>query len=112
MTAVLLTYPLDIIRARLAFQVAGEIVYTGIANAFYMIVTREGGFFALYKGIVPTMVGMAPYAGKAAPPKREHSVVLYTFVSLGSNETCMALRALAASGLGRLWPWPLRAVAV
>ena len=31
-TAVLLTYPLDTIRARLAFQVAGEHVYTGITN--------------------------------------------------------------------------------
>ena len=32
-TAVFLTYPLDTIRARLAFQVAGEVQYTGIVNA-------------------------------------------------------------------------------
>ncbi|KAK8743151.1 hypothetical protein OTU49_001564, partial [Cherax quadricarinatus] len=32
-TAVFLTYPLDTIRARLAFQVSGEHVYTGIVNA-------------------------------------------------------------------------------
>lgn len=32
-TAVFLTYPLDTIRARLAFQVSGEHIYTGIANA-------------------------------------------------------------------------------
>ena len=32
-TAVLLTYPLDTIRARLAFQVTGEHIYSGIANA-------------------------------------------------------------------------------
>lgn len=32
-TAVFLTYPLDTIRARLAFQVAGEHMYTGIINA-------------------------------------------------------------------------------
>lgn len=32
-TAVLLTYPLDTIRARLAFQVTGEHVYTGITHA-------------------------------------------------------------------------------
>lgn len=32
-TAVLLTYPLDTIRARLAFQVTGEHIYSGITNA-------------------------------------------------------------------------------
>lgn len=31
-TAVLATYPLDTIRARLAFQVTGEHVYTGIIH--------------------------------------------------------------------------------
>lgn len=31
-TAVALTYPLDTIRARLAFQVTGEHVYTGIMH--------------------------------------------------------------------------------
>ena len=31
-TAVTLTYPLDTIRARLAFQVTGEHVYTGILH--------------------------------------------------------------------------------
>ena len=32
-TAVTLTYPLDVIRARLAFQVAGEHLYVGIIHA-------------------------------------------------------------------------------
>ncbi len=64
MTAVLLTYPLDVIRARLAFQVAGENIYTGIAHAFKMIFTNEGGVRGLYTGIVPTLMGMVPYAGK------------------------------------------------
>ena len=59
----ILTYPLDVIRARLAFQVAGEILYTGVFDAFRVMMTQEGGFRALYKGIVPTMIGMAPYAG-------------------------------------------------
>ena len=64
MTAVMCTYPLDMIRARLAFQVAGEVFYTGIMDAFKVIFTQEGGIRALYRGIVPTMIGMAPYAGK------------------------------------------------
>lgn len=37
MTAVICTYPLDVIRARLAFQVTGELGYTGIGNAFQTI---------------------------------------------------------------------------
>ncbi|OAD56419.1 Graves disease carrier protein like protein [Eufriesea mexicana] len=49
-TAVILTYPLDIIRARLAFQVTGEHIY-------------EGGIRALYRGFWPTIFGMIPYAG-------------------------------------------------
>lgn len=51
------------IRARIAFQVSSDIHYTGLANAVQVIVTREGGLCALYKGIVPTMIGIAPYAG-------------------------------------------------
>lgn len=64
MTAVIFTYPLDVIRARLAFQVAGETFYTGIYDAFRVMLTQEGGLRALYRGIVPTMLGMAPYAGQ------------------------------------------------
>ncbi|CAH1400430.1 unnamed protein product [Nezara viridula] len=54
-TAVALTYPLDTIRARLAFQVTET--YTGIVH------TAEGGLRGLYRGFVPTLCGMIPYAG-------------------------------------------------
>ena len=60
----LFTYPLDVIRARLAFQVAGDELYQGIMHAFYTMFKTEGGIKAFYKGIVPTMLGMTPYAGK------------------------------------------------
>ena len=63
LTAVLCTYPLDVVRARLAFQVAGDELYQGIMHAFYTMFTKEGGVKAFYKGIIPTMLGMAPYAG-------------------------------------------------
>ncbi|XKL66439.1 hypothetical protein PGB90_009859 [Kerria lacca] len=62
-TAVTLTYPLDIIRARLAFQVSGNHVYNGIIHTAVSIVKQEGGIKALYKGYVPTLCGMFPYAG-------------------------------------------------
>ncbi|XP_015510575.1 solute carrier family 25 member 16 isoform X1 [Neodiprion pinetum] len=62
-TAVTLTYPLDTIRARLAFQVTGEHVYTGIAHTAASIFKQEGGIKALYRGFMPTICGMVPYAG-------------------------------------------------
>ncbi|XP_051883332.1 graves disease carrier protein isoform X1 [Pristis pectinata] len=62
-TAVVCTYPLDMIRARLAFQVKGEHKYTGIIDAFRVIYTQEGGFRGFYRGLTPTIIGMAPYAG-------------------------------------------------
>ncbi|XP_076599281.1 solute carrier family 25 member 16 isoform X2 [Chaetodon auriga] len=63
MTAVICTYPLDVIRARLAFQVTGHHRYTGIANAFHTVYLKEGGVLGFYKGLTPTLIGMAPYAG-------------------------------------------------
>ncbi|XP_014070653.1 graves disease carrier protein homolog [Salmo salar] len=63
MTAVICTYPLDVIRARLAYQVKGHHRYTGIGNAFHTIYLKEGGIPGFYKGLIPTLIGMAPYAG-------------------------------------------------
>ncbi|XP_069756988.1 solute carrier family 25 member 16 isoform X2 [Narcine bancroftii] len=62
-TAVVCTYPLDMIRARLAFQVKGEHKYAGIIDAFRVIYAKEGGFRGFYRGLTPTIIGMAPYAG-------------------------------------------------
>lgn len=63
LTAVSLTYPLDTIRARLAFQVTGEHKYTGILHTATTILKNEGGVKGLYRGFVPTLMGMVPYAG-------------------------------------------------
>lgn len=63
LTAVTLTYPLDTIRARLAFQVTGEHKYKGIIHTATSILKEEGGVRALYRGFLPTLMGMAPYAG-------------------------------------------------
>ena len=45
------------------FQASGEIIYTGIGNAIKVIFYQEGVIRGLYKGIVPTLIGMVPYAG-------------------------------------------------
>ena len=63
-TAVTFTYPLDVVRARLAYQVH-EKRYHGIRHAFTTIPRTEGGFFALYRGFSSAILGMIPYAGTA-----------------------------------------------
>jgi len=60
-TSSIITYPLDLIRSRLTVQ-NDYVRYSGIADAFRKIVSSEG-FFALYRGMMPTLMGIAPYVG-------------------------------------------------
>lgn len=58
MTATALTHPLDTVRLRLALPNSG---YTGMSHAMTTMVRTEGAI-SLYKGLIPTLVGIAPYA--------------------------------------------------
>lgn len=60
-TSVLCTFPLDTVRARLAYQTDKK--YKGIIHAFTSIYREEGGYRALYRGLSATLTGMVPYAG-------------------------------------------------
>jgi solute carrier family 25 protein 16 len=92
-TAVLVTYPLEIVRTRLAFQIRHQIPvethrkhhtfhppvpHKHIEHSGYTIakdnygiihtcrtVYQEGGILAFYKGFLTTMLGIVPYAGAA-----------------------------------------------
>ncbi|KAJ8943524.1 hypothetical protein NQ318_023034 [Aromia moschata] len=44
-------------------KITGEHLYSGIAHAASTIFKEEGGIRALYRGFVPTLMGMVPYAG-------------------------------------------------
>jgi len=59
------TYPLDAIRTRLANQVAGETKYRGIVHTGVLIFQTEGGMRGLYRGLLPTLIGIIPYSGLA-----------------------------------------------
>lgn len=67
--SVLATYPLDLVRARITIQTAslnklnkGRLVKApGVWETLKDVYKNEGGFFALYKGIIPTTMGVAPY---------------------------------------------------
>ena len=58
MTATALTHPLDTVRLRLALPNSG---YNGMTHAM-MTMIRTEGTISLYKGLVPTLIGVAPYA--------------------------------------------------
>lgn len=69
------TYPLDIVRTRLSIQSASfanlskeaaakaEKKLPGMFGTMGVMYRAEGGFFALYRGIIPTIAGVAPYVG-------------------------------------------------
>ncbi|XP_056166590.1 mitochondrial carrier protein CoAc2 isoform X2 [Syzygium oleosum] len=73
-TAVLFTYPLDLVRTKLAYQVVGssnssvkgvlgsEQVYRGILDCF-STTYKEAGIRGLYRGVAPSLYGIFPYAG-------------------------------------------------
>ncbi|PRP79774.1 mitochondrial substrate carrier family protein B-like [Planoprotostelium fungivorum] len=59
-TCVLCTYPLDVVRVRLAVSAkTGE--YNGILHCITSII-RHKGFTGLFSGIWPTLMGIIPYA--------------------------------------------------
>lgn len=69
-TSVTCTYPLDIIRTRLSIQSASfasleksEGKLPGMWATGLKMYQTEGGIMGLYRGIIPTVAGVAPYVG-------------------------------------------------
>ncbi|KAL3677443.1 hypothetical protein R1sor_027391 [Riccia sorocarpa] len=58
-SSTVLMYPLELLKTRLTIQPKE---YGSIGNAFMRIV-KEEGFFELYRGLGPSVVGVIPYAG-------------------------------------------------
>ncbi|GJJ69091.1 solute carrier family 25 (mitochondrial phosphate transporter), member 23/24/25/41 [Entomortierella parvispora] len=68
LTSVACTYPLDIVRTRLSIQSAQmakskevQAKLPGIWKTMVIIYTKEGGIVGLYRGLGPTLTGVAPY---------------------------------------------------
>lgn len=70
-TSVFFTYPLDIVRTRLSIQSASfkalgdkrPAQLPGMWATLISMYKTEGGILALYRGIIPTVAGVAPYVG-------------------------------------------------
>jgi len=56
-----LTYPLDLMRTRLASQVKVN-YYNHLFEAFSVMYKKEG-FSRMFRGLQPTLQGIIPYAG-------------------------------------------------
>ncbi|XP_065850533.1 mitochondrial carrier protein CoAc1 [Euphorbia lathyris] len=99
-TAVLCTYPLDLARTKLAYQVSNTSVmisqgsmkrvyarpvYGGLKDVLTSVY-KEGGTRALYRGVGPTLTGILPYAGlkfyiyeelkRRVPEEKQKSIVM------------------------------------
>jgi len=59
-TALVLTYPLEFVRCRLTLQKSK--IYNGIWDCMVQV-TRKEGFFVLYRGLWPSIIGVVPYVG-------------------------------------------------
>lgn len=78
-TSVTFTYPLDIVRTRLSIQSAsfaslGEASRKQLPGMWATLKTMyktEGGVLALYRGITPTVAGVAPYVRYALQVSNE-----------------------------------------
>lgn len=121
-TAVLCTYPLDLVRTKLAYQVTSPCItglennlkshcfkpaYRGVADVFRKVYS-EGGFRGLYRGVGPTLFGILPYAGlkfyvyeelkRHVPPEHQTSIAM--------KLACGALAGL----LGQTFTYPVDVV--
>eukprot|EP00050_Salpingoeca_kvevrii_P015516 m.47574 g.47574 ORF g.47574 m.47574 type:complete len:386 (+) comp6363_c0_seq2:92-1249(+) len=88
-TSVIFTYPLDVARGRLTAQ--GGVTatqYRGIFHTLTSMVKAEG-FKSIYRGMVPNLIGVAPYVGvnylvfeslKEIAPRQENGEVSATML--------------------------------
>ena len=73
-TSVFFTYPLDIVRTRLSIQSASFAALSqaqqdrlpGMWKTLVIMYKTEGGVLALYRGIIPTVAGVAPYVSSGS----------------------------------------------
>ncbi|KAK7363962.1 hypothetical protein VNO80_12247 [Phaseolus coccineus] len=118
-TAVLFTYPLDLTRTKLAYQIVSptklsasgmvnnEQVYRGIIDCLTRTY-REGGIRGLYRGVAPTLVGIFPYAGLKFyfyEEMKRHVPEEYN-KSIMAKLTCGSVAGL----LGQTFTYPLEVV--
>ncbi|XP_058492939.1 calcium-binding mitochondrial carrier protein SCaMC-2-A [Solea solea] len=103
-------YPMEVLKTRLALRKSGQ--YTGISDCAKQIVRREG-LRAFYKGYVPNMLGIIPYAGiDLAVYETLKNRYLEQYAANGSDPGIFVLLACGtvSSTCGQLASYPLALV--
>jgi hypothetical protein len=96
MTASACTYPLDFARGR----ISGKLAQKGKSKEYHGIIrtivvsVKDEGFFALYKGVRPTLVGALPYEGI------KFGTVAFLEKTFPAEEKTTPLRKMVFGGLG------------
>lgn len=102
-TATAFTYPLDLMRARFAAHAGGEHLrqYPSYIIAFRTI-GRQEGIRSLYSGLLPTLMGIMPYAGSSFACFETLKHYLMTYQGLKSDREIPAWQRLIAGGFSGL----------
>ncbi|XP_060716500.1 mitochondrial adenyl nucleotide antiporter SLC25A23 isoform X2 [Tachysurus vachellii] len=59
-TAQTIIYPMEVLKTRLTLRMTGQ--YSGVIDCAWQILQKEG-VWAFYKGYIPNLLGIIPYAG-------------------------------------------------
>lgn len=97
MSASLVTYPLDFSRGRISGKLAqqkGHKQYHGILHTL-SITIKDEGFFAIYQGITPTLLGAMPYEGI-----KFGTVGILEVFYPATEESNLPLRKMCFGGMG------------
>ena len=109
-TAVVCTYPLDLVRATMATPAGAH--HVSMSGALTSI-ARERGVGALYAGVTATCVGVAPYAGLKFLSYEALKGALGTFTGLQESELKPSQRlvsGLVAGVVAQTFVYPLDVV--
>lgn len=103
-------YPMEVLKTRLALRTTGQ--YSGISDCAKQILRKEG-LVAFYKGYVPNMLGIIPYAGiDLAVYETLKNNYLQQYSTNSSNPGVLVLLACGtvSSTCGQLASYPLALV--
>ncbi|KAM9811060.1 calcium-binding mitochondrial carrier protein SCaMC-2-A [Neosynchiropus ocellatus] len=103
-------YPMEVLKTRLALRKTGQ--YSGISDCAKQIFRREG-LAAFYKGYVPNMLGIIPYAGidlAVYETLKNHYLQQYSPNSSDPGVVVLLACGTVSSTCGQLASYPLALV--
>lgn len=90
-------YPLDMVRGRLTVQAGTKHQYNGMLDATRKIITHEG-VGSLYKGLLPSVIGVIPYVGLNFAVYETLKDSLAAHLELKSSKELTVVQSLTCGG--------------